>query len=418
MKRDSLYNLLGNGIPIIIAIFTIPYLLGTLGDERFGVLTLQWSLVGYFGIFDLGVGRAMTYEVSRAGKSSRDALLRLIRSGFVLTLLTGVAGMFIVGLGVLVFWLLRIRLDVSNDYLTSFAIISLAIIPTTTSSSLRGVLEGFGNFRDTNIFRAALGAMMFLFPVASIALGFQAMTSIAYSLVFARLLVCSYLLILLHDVVFTSTTLNTADICAIVGYGGWVTVSSILSPLMVYGDRFIVSMFLGAGLLPFYTIPQEGLSRLLLYPTAIASALMPRFSSMTDVGKMKSIYYRYFRQVGLSMGVVCFLAALFAYPILAYWLNEAFAKQAITVCIVLSCGVWLNSLAQLPATLLHSLGKPRITALLHLFETLIYTFMIIIGVNAFGILGAAIAWTVRVMIDFIALQTITIYYFSNISTQD
>ena len=61
LKRDTVYNLLGNGIPLLAAVGTIPYLLRVLGNEQFGLLTLLWALIGYFSLFDFGVGRALTY---------------------------------------------------------------------------------------------------------------------------------------------------------------------------------------------------------------------------------------------------------------------------------------------------------------------------------------------------------------------
>ena len=65
LKKDTVYNLLGNGVPLLAAAVAIPYLLTSLGNEKFGLLALIWSLIGYFGLFDFGVGRALTYEVSR-----------------------------------------------------------------------------------------------------------------------------------------------------------------------------------------------------------------------------------------------------------------------------------------------------------------------------------------------------------------
>ena len=62
--RHSTYNLLGLGLPLLIAVFTIPVLIKDLGDARFGLLTLIWAVVGYFGLFDLGLGRAMTQQLA------------------------------------------------------------------------------------------------------------------------------------------------------------------------------------------------------------------------------------------------------------------------------------------------------------------------------------------------------------------
>ena len=62
--RHAVMNLAGLGLPLIAAVFTIPVLIRHLGNERFGLLTLIWAIVGYFGLFDFGLGRALTQQLS------------------------------------------------------------------------------------------------------------------------------------------------------------------------------------------------------------------------------------------------------------------------------------------------------------------------------------------------------------------
>jgi len=50
---------------MIVAVFCIPILIRGLGKERFGLLTLAWVLIGYAGLFDLGLGRALTQLVAQ-----------------------------------------------------------------------------------------------------------------------------------------------------------------------------------------------------------------------------------------------------------------------------------------------------------------------------------------------------------------
>src|SRR5260370_40800032 len=65
LARNTVWNLLGSGAPMIVAVVCIPILIRGLGKERFGVLTLAWALIGYASLFDLGLGRALTQLVAR-----------------------------------------------------------------------------------------------------------------------------------------------------------------------------------------------------------------------------------------------------------------------------------------------------------------------------------------------------------------
>ena len=73
LARNVVWNLLGTGAPLLVAIVAIPLLIQGLGTARFGVLTLAWLVVGYFSLFDLGLGRALTKLVAeKLGKGQDD----------------------------------------------------------------------------------------------------------------------------------------------------------------------------------------------------------------------------------------------------------------------------------------------------------------------------------------------------------
>src|SRR6266567_2771444 len=65
LARNTVWNLLGNGTPMLVAVACIPILIRGLGTERFGILTLAWALIGYASLFDLGLGRALTQLVAK-----------------------------------------------------------------------------------------------------------------------------------------------------------------------------------------------------------------------------------------------------------------------------------------------------------------------------------------------------------------
>jgi O-antigen/teichoic acid export membrane protein len=60
LVTNVFWNLLGMGIPLLVAIFTIPLLIDGLGISRYGILTIVWMIIGYFNLFDLGIGTVLT----------------------------------------------------------------------------------------------------------------------------------------------------------------------------------------------------------------------------------------------------------------------------------------------------------------------------------------------------------------------
>ena len=88
---------------------------------------------------------------------------------------------------------------------------------------------------------------------------------------------------------------------------------------------------------------------------------------------------------------------------LRMWLGADFAQHSYRVLQWLAVGVFLNSLALVPFTLLQAAGRPDLTATLHLIELPLYLGMLWWLISARGIEGAAIAWTVRMGIDAVFL---------------
>jgi O-antigen/teichoic acid export membrane protein len=72
ITRNIAWNFVGIGMPLILALITIPQLIAVLGAARCGVLTLVWMVVGYFSVFDLGLGRSLTKLVAERIDSEKQ----------------------------------------------------------------------------------------------------------------------------------------------------------------------------------------------------------------------------------------------------------------------------------------------------------------------------------------------------------
>src|SRR5215469_1190173 len=93
LAGNTLWNLLGQLSPMAVAVVTIPPLVKGLGVARFGVLSLAWVVIGYFSLFDLGLGRALTKLVAdKLGARQDHDIPALVWTSLLLMALLGVAG--------------------------------------------------------------------------------------------------------------------------------------------------------------------------------------------------------------------------------------------------------------------------------------------------------------------------------------
>lgn len=408
LRRHTIWNLIGNGLPLAVGIFFIPYTLRQLGYEAFGVLTLIWSLIGYFSLFDLGIGRALTYEIAglmKAGKKNDVPNAFLV--GLSLTALTGLLGglcIYLIAPPLTASWL-NIVSEWQQDAQLAFQIAGLGIIFTTVTSGMRGTQEALGDFRLANINKLILGSAMFLMPAVAIWLHGPHLWVIAAYLVLARALVFLINCVQLKWLFFNRPQLGKSIdfFKSLLSFGGWVSVSGVISPLMVYGDRFFVGAIAGPALLPIYAIPQEALQRLLILPASFTNALLPKIVGLNGQ-QLKSQYSTSFKHTAWIMLLVCCGACAIAYPGLRIWISPDFASSAMPIVLILSVGIWLNSMASIPYTFIHGVGNAKITAYIHLGELGVYFILLYVLVKHFGLPGAALAWTLRVGIDLVLLQ--------------
>ena len=407
LKRNALWNLTGSIAPLLAGIALIPYTLAQLGGEAFGVLTLIWGLIGYFSLFDFGVGRALTFQLSRLAANGQEADIgSVLRAGLLVTLGTGLLGVLLIGAlaSHLATQWLKISPLLQSDAHQAFLIAALGILPTTLASGMRGAMEGLDQFAASNLGRIVLGFWMFALPAWSVYAHGPNLALIAWYLVLGRCMVLTLMALHMRQHLFdSSAALDKKHFQGLWNYGFWVTVTSIVGPLMVYGDRFFVSAAVGAEQLPLYAIPQEALLRLLLIPMALTGALLPRLAAMDDVQTVQA-YKQTYRLVAFVMLAVSVAAALAAYPVLSVWITKDFAHDAMPVVLILCVGVWINSLASVPFILLQAKGNPRVTALFHLAELVLYLTLIWVLAAHYGLIGAAMAWLARVILDWVLLH--------------
>ena len=60
IAKSAFWNIAGRAGPMVVAVIATPFLVADLGPTRWGLFALALSLIGIFGIFDFGIGRALT----------------------------------------------------------------------------------------------------------------------------------------------------------------------------------------------------------------------------------------------------------------------------------------------------------------------------------------------------------------------
>jgi O-antigen/teichoic acid export membrane protein len=180
-----------------------------------------------------------------------------------------------------------------------------------------------------------------------------------------------------------------------------MTVSNVVSPLMVTLDRFLIGALVSMTAVAYYATPYEVVTKFWLLPGALMGVMFPAFSTgfAQDCERTALLFGRCLKSLFLVLFPIMLCTVALAQDGLKLWLGVEFAQHSFRVLQWLAVGVFINSLAQVPFTLLQGVGRPDITATLHLIELPLYLGLLWWLIDTRGIEGAAIAWSARVAVD-------------------
>jgi len=412
LARNTLLSIAGEAAPLALGLIAIPILVRELGVDRYGVLTLSYLVVGYLGLFDLGLGRAATQQISDAiGASEMDRIPAIFWTSMMLMFVLGIcAAAIIIGMSHwLVYSVLNIPAPMRAESVGVFLVLG-AVLPFILSGSCSiGTLASFQRFDLTTSVGAATGVYSFTAPLAVLFFTHNLVWIVAI-LVTGRLAAWTVNLTLCMRLVpglAANIRPSRKSLKPLMSFGGWMTITGLISSLMVNFDRFVIGSMLSIAAVSYYTVPYQIVNKLPMLPGAMASVLFPAFSATarTDPDRATILFERASRYALLALFPGVLILFFFSREILTMFLGSGFAGHGSDVMRLLLIGVLMNGLAQIPSGLVQAANRPDLTAKFHIAEAPIYFLALFLLLPRFGVAGAAVAWTLRVTLDAAALFT-------------
>jgi O-antigen/teichoic acid export membrane protein len=414
LARNTVWNLLGYGAPMVVGVFCIPVLIRGLGTDRFGVLTLAWALIGYASLFDLGLGRALTQLVAKKlGAGEEGEIPSLAWMSLLLMMLLGFVGT--VSILLISPWLVHRALNVpgalQGETVQSFRLLGLSIPFVITTTGLRGLLEAHQHFRLVNALRIPLGALTFAGPLLALPFS-KSLVPVVGTLATGRVAIWAAHLLVCRRVLPAfgrSIAWEHSAVGPLLRFGGWMTVTNVVGPLMVTLDRFLIGALVSMTAVAYYATPFEVVTKVLLLPVALMGVMFPAFSASfaKDGGRTALLFGRSVKSLFLVLFPIMLCTVALAQDGLKLWLGAEFAQHSFRALQWLAVGVFLNGMAQVPFSLLQGIGRPDLTAKLHLIELPMYLGLMWWLISKRGIEGAAIAWSARAALDALILFVLT-----------
>jgi O-antigen/teichoic acid export membrane protein len=391
-----------------VALVSVPVIAHFAGVERLGALGVVWTLVGYFGFLDFGLSRVVTRRVAHAAEQKRLAEEFMALRSFLWW--RAVPGLLLIALLLLgarsVFAGFLPRDALGRELAASWSWIVWSVPATLATNWFRGTLEGLHRFARVNLLRTIFGSWTYAAPAVAALAYRPTLDAMIVGIVLGRVLSTAA-----HGwacmraeprILAGPAPCRAGSLRLFFQEGGWITLSNVIGPLMLYSDRFVLAALLPPKSVAWYVTSQEVLLRTTVIPAALAGVLFPKFAGEPDAHTathLATLYQKSMRVIGALMLPLCAFAAAGAYDGLQWWLGESFAANGHRVVEIVALGIFVYSISHLPFAWLQAVGRSHLAAKIQLFELPLYAAGLYTGVTHWGIVGAASMWTLRVLLD-------------------
>lgn len=412
LARNTALNLVGQVIPILVNLAAVPYVVHRLGADRFGMLSLAWLVVGYFALFDFGIGPATTKFVAEfLGRGESHKLPGLVWTAVTSQSCLGsvAAILFALATPTLINRILKIPPDLRMEAQWVFLTLAVSLPIGFATGSLGGVLSASQRFDLLNGINIPTSCLTYLLPAVLLSIGYG-LRACVFWLVLVRLvtlLVTLVFCVRLYPGLWRHFGFEWALVGPLLSFGGWITISGIVGPILMYFDRFLIGTLLSVAAIGYYTPPYMITSKLTILPLSLVSTLFPAFSSSAgrnDKAWIRNTLVHSLKLLLFLLGPATAVMIFFSRHVLTLWVGASFAAQGTLLMQILAAGAFINCLALVPSYLLQGIGRPDLTAKFHLIELPLHIAAAWFLVSKFGLPGAGLAWSLRVSLDFVLLM--------------
>lgn len=408
IKANFIFNVIGAAAPLIVALVTVPLYVSHIGPARYGALSIVWVLLGYFGFLDLGMSRASANALAKH-EDVRERSSILV-TAFAVNLCLGFVGSVILYFGgrILLEYLLVVPADLKAELDAVFPWLACLVPITLVTGVASGALESRERFLTTNVLQIAGSVIGQVLPLACAVFISPSLSVVVPAAILARVPV--FLLILIF-VIRVEGPLSPKNVdrkraAALLSYGGWISATNILGPLLVSLDQLVIGSVLGLASITYYVVPMNVVTRTQIVSAALSRTLFPRMSRL-EGGDARRLTERATETLAYGYAAACAVAIVLVGPFLNVWMGTEFAATATPIAEVLMIGAWINGIAFIPYAHLQGQGRPDIISKYLAVELLPFLLLLWLLTKEFGITGAAYAWVARTPVHLIFLLAVT-----------
>lgn len=403
--KGSVWTLAGQVAPLVFSFVASPFVIRLLGSEAYGALILIGLIPTYFSFADFGMGLASTKFGSEA-YADRDAAreARVIRTAAAIALATCLpVGIVIFAFSGRIIGFFNVPEHLHTPASIGLKLAAVAYVIGILSSVMNSPLLARLRMDLTTIIGTIPRTIVIVATPIALYLGFGIVGAVTLTLAAAVVVFTAQLYFsgkLLPELFNTGIDRNLLR--PLVKFGGAWIIAMIAAMLLVNFEKLALSRLVSVESLAHYSVAFTFANMAITFSSAMLPALVPAFSQLASSERHEQFSALFGRGIRLNLilllPTVMFLFVI-ARPFFTIWFGPEFGEKSTLPFYILLFGLFFNILAYIPHSSITAKGRTDIFAKLYWFELVFYVVIVLVLISSFGIIGAAAAWSIRVMLD-------------------
>lgn len=410
--KGSFFRILSLLLNIIVALFMMPFVVGSLGDEVYGLWVLVGTFLGYYGLFDLGLTTAVNRHIAHALGEGDEKQVNVVFNTAII--LFSIVGLLVCLVAVIVGLLAGAICESCGDpniFMAVMVVLGVSLGLSFPMRAYRGVLVAHSRFDLTSILQIISLCLRTLLVVVVLKLGYGIIAMSVATLVSG---IPEYIFLVfwarresasLH---LSVSEFRKEMMKSLSSYSLFTFIAQVSDQLRFNVDALVITTLVGLPLVTHYKIASELMRYSISFVVAAVGVFQPVFSRIYAEKKHDEIVevFLFASKISSYVAVFVFFGMIFwGQDFIAWWMGERYL-DAFPCIVVLSVG-GVFALSQVPSVnLLYGIAKHRFFAWSNLAEGVVNLMLSIYLAPQYGIFGVALGTCIPMVIIKVFIQPV------------
>ncbi len=375
---------------MVIGLVMLPILVHMMGSVAYGVWVVISGLLGYFGVFDFGLGGAFVAQLARQ-LSDRQALRQIITLG---VLAYGFIGIALIPIGFFIASHLNTWFPMppllKSQVIPVFWLVYAASFFNLAMNGMGALINALQWMRWQAILRVVTQLLNYSIVMIALVLH-QGLYAFSWGLWASSVVVgIAYVLKVWHvlegRLFYPPWRIPGSLITSLLSYGGWLQINNVANQIIYETDRILTGIYAGLAWVTIYQINYKLGNTVRRIPLSLMGALLPAISRVTDDHRVRQAYVDASRYLGL-LTFLMGSALMAALPLLIKgWMGRNYPHESLVFLLLIIAYVSSN-LTGIGTTVLRGQLRPQLTSYYTAVTAVVKLSMSLMLAPHFGLLG-------------------------------